>query len=79
FRKRDPRPAADLTDLELLTVILGQRQQAAAVLQAVGGKLAGIAALDSAAALLTLPGVDRATAARVECLWEAAARLAEQA
>ena len=75
FRRHDAVPPERFTDAELLTVVLGNRSQAEAIMAECGGTIAGLGQLGSAKRLEYLPGVDRATVARVECLWEIACRV----
>lgn len=77
FCKRDPKPADWFSDAGFLAVLLGRRTVAEAVLNECGGHLAGLANVGAARRLEYLPGIDRATVARVERLWQVAVRLSE--
>lgn len=79
-RKKDPLKIENLTDQELLRVILPEQaaQNVAQYLEPHGG-LRGFAKLGEGGPrnLLALAGVDEASAARLLVLWELAARISE--
>lgn len=78
FAKRNPLRIEDLSDLELLSIALHNRQAAEAVL-ARCGSLANLASLESGQTMIGAPNVGPATAAQLEVLFELAARIAEGA
>lgn len=78
--KTNPRQVEQMDDLELLTVLLGERAATTIVSQLKDrGGLKAFHTLGESGprALLVLPGVDEANAARLLVLFEVSARISE--
>ncbi|WP_034383138.1 hypothetical protein [Deinococcus sp. YIM 77859] len=74
YSKRRPRPIAELSDRELLVILLGSPQAADTVLEHIGS-LGEYSRIGEGASLLHRPGIGKGVALKLDALFEYACRV----
>ena len=74
YSKRNPRPIDQFTDLQLLALVLGNPVAAQSVMDKIG-KLENFSSIGEGASLLHYPGISKATAVKLDALFEVATRI----
>lgn len=74
YSKRQPQPISVLTDEQLLSLVLGNPRAAQSVMQEIGA-LDRYSTIGEGSRLLHYPGISKATAVRLDALFELATRI----
>lgn len=74
YSKRQPQPISALSDQQLLALVLSNPTAAASVIQEIG-TLESYSTIGEGSRLLHYPGISKATAVRLDALFELATRI----
>ncbi len=74
YSKRNPKPVRDLSDRDLLVIVLGNPKAAESVIEHVG-TLSSFSIIGDGAALLSRPGISKGIAIKLDALFELAVRI----
>lgn len=74
YSKRSPRGVDQWSDHELLTVLLGSPEAATSVMEKIG-TLDNFSSIGEGASMLHYPGISKATALRIDAIFEVGTRI----